>query len=202
MKRYGKPIKRDSQGNPLGNSSGHGGLYKAFSTWPLHECLISETWRTTMDLTHVLVTRKPPKGGYYCCLLLVDQACLGVKNGKIARFKTDEEYDEFVGSIRDRLAPAEYLLGVKIVRDSIAYAQGIGFSPAPAAREALAVFGSLEIAAECPEEIPTGDPNDGMPFFIAGPNDNSARVLGILRSTCGEGNYHFIMPLGPMPSDL
>lgn len=39
---------------------------------------------------------------------------------------------------------------------------------------------------------------NGKPFFIAGPNDNVARVLRQLEKTAGVGNFDFLAPMGNM----
>src|SRR5205823_995245 len=89
----------------------------------------------------------------------------------------------------------------KLVEDAVAYAAKLSFAPHPDYKAACRVLGGLD-AGGCETVFTFGQ--DGKPFYIQGPHDSPAfaqRVMNSLASRCGEGNYHYILPVGPPPED-
>ena len=48
----------------------------------------------------------------------------------------------------------------------------------------------------CSVPVPLGGP-EGKPFFIAGPYDNTDRIIARLTKAVGPDGFHFLAPLGP-----
>ncbi|MFW5803040.1 MAG: hypothetical protein ACOCWJ_03895, partial [Verrucomicrobiota bacterium] len=178
---------------------------KTAAQWPVFECLISECWRDTANLTEILISKEPPFGGVACCVFLVDLGCLGPKQGFVTQFRTKAEYEHELRSLmmsRNPMFQADYCLAAKILRESIAYSSRLGFKLPPEVLQALSALGSLEEAAsECQEDIALGAP-DGKPVYMAGPDDDVDRIMSILTASCGHGNFHFTVPQSPIPPDF
>lgn len=82
-------------------------------------------------------------------------------------------------------------LAQQIVYGAIAYARGLGFEPHADFARAAGYLGEWDGSCEL-----TFGHDDGQPTYIAGPNDNSMKVMNTLRRTAGDGNFHFMMPVG------
>lgn len=93
------------------------------------------------------------------------------------------------------MVPADLNLVAKIIREGIAYARELGFSPDPDYRDAMAVLGDADPDA-CPDEIPLGG-KDGRPFFFAGPYDDVEAIMAQLTRVCGPDGFGFVVPIGP-----
>lgn len=166
---------------------------EAATTWPIFECLISQYWRDTGNLTEILISKEPPFGGVVSCLFLVDLGCLGPKQSFVTQFRTREQYEcEFRSMIIDRspMISTEYSLAAKIIKESIAYSSNLGFELDLSVKKTLKVLGSLDASADCREEIHLGA-SDGKPIYIAGPHDDVDYVMSTLLYECGKGNFHF-----------
>ncbi len=171
----------------------HPSLSKAAS-WPLHEVLISKTWRDPMQLTQIMVVRRGPAGWYAMGSALVDQACLGVKSA-FGRVVDELGYRKHRSHMMEtqELIPADINLVAKIIREAIAYARSFGIEPDPDVRETLILLGDADPDA-CEEEIPLGGP-DGKPFFFAGPYDNVPKILKTLEKHLGPDGFTYVVPI-------
>jgi hypothetical protein len=172
-------------------------------TWPVYECLVTETWRQPGELVQLIVARRSQFDEIGAAVILVDLGCLGVKDAWARRFEDVESYRH---ELRDTLpstapfVPIDHDLAAKIVRTAIDYAGSLGFRPhrdysvaAPFLRDA-----HPEAAVE---DVPVG--KDGQPLFINGPHDNVQKILAQLNRKVGEGNYHFVIgdPYGGLVGD-
>ena len=81
---------------------------------------------------------------------------------------------------------------MEIIYGAIDYAAKLGFSPHKdfklgeyilEERENVEITGKVEFG------------KDGMPFFVAGPDDDVDRIMATLKNNLGEGNFHFIIPV-------
>ncbi|MCX7851585.1 MAG: hypothetical protein RMN24_04850 [Anaerolineae bacterium] len=149
-----------------------------------------------MQLTQIFMARRGPGGWYAIGTFLLDRACLGVKNA-FGRITDEAEYLTVWHHISqtDRFVETNPDLVAKLVRESIRYADKLGFRPNPDLPQALAVLGPANPDA-CPEDIPMGGP-EGKPFFIAGPYDNVAKILAKLEAAVGRGHFHYLLPASP-----
>lgn len=193
-----KAAKRKQVRRTLAQSkamSGRPALSKA-RLWPLHEIIITENWREPMTLIQILIARKGPQDQYAIGNILVDSACLGVKNA-YGRVTDSVEYYEtrkrMMGN--QNLVPADANLIAKIVRDSVAYARDLGFRPNRDLPQALMVLGKADPDA-CDIEIPLGG-EDGKPYYFAGPYDDYKRIVNKLTKAVGPDGFDAVVPLGP-----
>ncbi len=167
---------------------------KQAATWPLHEVLISSTWKDPMELTQILVARRGPEGLYGVGSFLVDQACLGVKSA-FGRVVDELEYRKFRSRMREtqELIPGDINLAAKIVREAVAYARSFGIQPDPDIKDALLMIRDADPDA-CQEAIPLGGIR-GKPTFIAGPYDNIEKIIKTLEKHLGPDGFEVIVPL-------
>ncbi len=167
-----------------------------FTGWPLLECLISDSWRNVELLTHILVARKETLGKVVAAAFLVDQACLGAKDGFWRLFPYEDDYHAQIRSEVMKvhpLVPCSLDLAAAVITASMEYARSLGFEPHPDAFEALGLLGDLSTLKPVDEEIPLGLPN-GKPLYMVGPDDNIDYIMETLRETVGDGNFEFMVP--------
>jgi hypothetical protein len=172
------------------------GWLRASADWPLHECLVAEQWRDPGAIVQILVSRRSPQGQVAAGVFLVDLGCLGVKNAFGRFFSTQGEY---AAELRNDLLSSQEMihadlnLAAKIIREGVAYARELGFSPNRDIRDAQLVLGDADPDA-CDEDIPLG--RDGKPFFISGPYDNVDRILDKLTRKLGPNGFHYMIGIG------
>ncbi|MEI7769676.1 MAG: hypothetical protein WCI67_06805 [Chloroflexales bacterium] len=163
--------------------------------WPVHEVLLSPSWKNENELASVLVARRSPRSGKVAAAsFLVDLTCLGVKSVQVMMFKDPDEYAAGLRAHILRLMPMEpsnINLVAKIVGTGLAYAASLGFSPDPVFAQARYLLEGASPDAD-PTPVRAGGKN-GKPFFINGPNDNVKQVLAQLRRAVGEGNFHYLL---------
>ncbi len=166
--------------------------------WPLMECLVSESWQDTNRIAQVVVARQSAEGHIAVGSFLMDLACLGAKNGMLLLFGSKSEYRrEFLKPLQEhqKMTRINLDLAAKIVDEGIKYAKSLGLKPHKDARKAMKMLGDAR-PEDAPENIPVGG-KDGKPLFIAGPYDNTDRIIKILDRNVGPGNYDFILPVSP-----
>lgn len=168
----------------------------AASRWPWHRLMISAAWKDPMRLTQVFMARRGPEGWYAVGLILLDRACLGAKNA-FGRVVDEAEYLAIWHRISqtEPFVEATPELAAKLVRESVRYAEKLGFRPHSDLAQALKVLGPADPDA-CAEDIPVGGP-DGKPFFVAGPYDNVPHIMAKLEAAFGRDNFYFLMPVSP-----
>ena len=199
MKRRSKQkatSQHKAQQQALTPSSPQAILRRARS-YPLYECLISDNWnkKDNMGLVEVLLAREQPDGDICFGVYLIDTFCLGLKNTFAnAGFSRTRYENEVRGRIFRAAAPEEcpVELAHQMIYASIEYAARFGFQPEK--DFALSQY-LLEPRGELEEPYELTFGKNGKPFFIAGPHDNSARILKQLEKTVGPGNYDFLAPL-------
>ena len=167
--------------------------------YPILECRISSDWQNEQPgLVQVLVARQQPDGNICFGFYLVDKLCLGLKNSLAHAGIPPTQYRR---EIRDRVfretkakdCPVE--LAHQMIYASIEYAEQFGFQPE---RDFALNQYVLEPRGELDEPYSITFGRNGKPFFIAGPNDNVARILRQLEKTAGPGNFDFLAPMGDM----
>ena len=165
-------------------------------TFPLLECLITANWQQdNSGMVQILLARQQPDGDICFGSYLVDMYCLGLKNTFAnAGFSRTRYENEVRGRIFRAAAPEEcpVELAHQMIYASIEYAARFGFQPEKdfaLSQYLLVPRGELEE----PYQLTFG--KNGKPFFIAGPHDNSARILKQLEKTVGPGNYDVLAPL-------
>jgi len=168
---------------------------------PFHECYVNEDWQES-GMANIYISKKMPGGNFIIGLFLVDIYCLGLKNTfyqfNLSSVESKDLLKKFIEHYDSKLPPCDIALAHNIIYGGIDYAEEIGFKPHKD-------FGLTEFLLN-PDLIDDGIDEiefgkDDKPFFINGPDDNVARVLGVLNRTVGEGNYLFMEMDGPEDDD-
>lgn len=187
QKRAGRHAR--SGGHPLLRKAGH---------WPLHEVLLTRDWQKEGEIVQILVARRSSLGQIATGTFLVDLGCLGVKSAFATLFNSLAEYQQALRSrvvSSQAMMPADLDLVAKIIREGIAYARELGFSPDPDYRDAMLVLGHADPDA-CPVDVPLGG-KDGKPFYVAGPHDDVDRITDKLMRKLGPDGFHYVVPISP-----
>lgn len=143
----------------------------------------------------VAVARRHRPHRVSVCGYLVDVYCLGVKDALGPRVMNDRDLPAslrtFFGAFEEVGAPLEIPLELArhLVWGAVDYARRLGFEPAPDFAAAADHLGSWQDTSA----ITFG--REGVPYYVAGPYDDPARVLGVLRRSVGENNFRFTVPL-------
>jgi hypothetical protein len=170
-------------------------LTSAAASPVLHSWVTEDLW--TQGLGWACLSRELPNGYVACAVFLVDRYCLGVKN-VLADVMPRSEYEEQIArkmcrdfEVRD-MQPAAVR---KLVEGAVEYARGLGLYPHADYARARHLFGALN-PADSTEVFEFG--KDGMPFFVAGPNDSPERcrqILNALVQACGVDGFHYMIPV-------
>ena len=89
-----------------------------------------------------------------------------------------------------------------MIGDVVDFSRKLGFSPHSDYGDASSVLAGIDRSL-CNETFLFG--KEGKPFYIAGPRDTPARsqqICSQLAAVCGEGNYHFMVPVLHPGEDL
>lgn len=172
-------------------------------TYPLYECLISDTWQQDEPgLVQIVLARQQPDGNICFGVYLVDKYLLGLKNtfarANYSRSRyQDEIYNGIFAKVKSQKCPLE--LAHQMIYQSIDYAAQFGFEPEKdfAISQLL-----LQPRGELEEPYHLTFGRNGKPFFVAGPRDNAQRIIRQLEKTAGPGNYDYIAMLGGFSDDF
>jgi hypothetical protein len=147
-------------------------------------------------LVGVVVARRHRPRRVSVCGYLVDVYCLGVKNALGPDVMNDRDLPAFLRrffrAFGDATAPIEAPLELArhLVWGAVDYARGLGFPPHPDFQLTSGHLGTWQETSD----ITFG--RDGLPFYVGGPYDNAAAVTRTLTRSVGDGNFHFIAPVG------
>jgi hypothetical protein len=175
---------------------------------PLHHCLIDEgTAQHLLDrkskkgkdesrgLSQIFVTRME-RNNYLVCSYLVDYWCLGVKSTFGPRKMDARKYESIVQQSYDRFEEdyreISLVQAQSIIFGAFDYADRLGLKPDPDFERSKVQLGQR------PEqliEIEFGQ--NGKPMYVNGPYDNPDKIIDTLRRSVGEGNFHYLMMMGP-----
>lgn len=166
--------------------------------WPIYEVLVALEWRDTTQLCSVWISRRAPDTEKTAvALMLVDLACLGIKSAQVKRFSTLVGYNAFRAQVTgvQAMEPADLDLAAKILYTVIDYAAALGFKPDFVFNQAEPFLDGAH-PEDCMIDVPVGGP-EGKPFFVSGPYDDVDRVIATLLRTVGEGNFDYLISVGP-----
>ena len=156
-----------------------------------------------VGLVSVVVARVYRTTRISACSYLVDTHCLGVKETIGPRIMNNGELSSFKRAVFDfcgtapLVAPIE--LAQHLVLGAVEYARALGFEPASDFAECAGHLGAWSGTSS----IRFG--RHGRPMYIAGPYDDSDRVIETLERSVGKGNFDYIvdmsapLPDGPRP---
>jgi hypothetical protein len=163
--------------------------------FPVLHCWAGESlWREGQGW--IVLSRQVPNG-VAVANFLIDRYCLGVKDAAAVIVPAATYDSRVVRRMRSErpcrdLSPAT---ARKFVERAVAYAEKLGFAPHAGYEKAKALFGSINVA-ESTDELEFG--KDGKPFYISSPNVplwKSKQIVATLARTCGDGNFHYLVPL-------
>lgn len=127
------------------------------------------------------------------CVYLVDVYCLGVKNAMGPDTMNDRNLRQLTSHVFSGYHAPPVPAPIELVRDLVLgaaeYAHGLGFAPHPDFEPARAHLGAWTGASAITFEC------DGKPTYIAGPYDDSHRVLRTLRRAVGRNGFHYTIAI-------
>lgn len=142
----------------------------------------------------VVVARSKGYNRLVAASFLVDYWCLGVKDVMPPRNCNDSQYTNFVqhcylpfpeGFEEISIGQAQAL-----VWGAIAYAKKLGFEPHRDFEQSKAHLG------ESTSEINLKFGCEGKPCYVAGPHDNTTKIINTLKNSVGEGNFDYLFGFG------
>jgi hypothetical protein len=143
-------------------------------------------------LVTVVAARERGGSKVSACSYLVDVYCLGVKNAigphVVDRRKLPEFRFQVFRSYAGPPLEAPLELAQQVVFGAVEYARGLGFEPHSDFGACAGHLGEWQ----GPSVISFG--YQGKPLFIAGPQDDAARIMKTLKRKVGRGGYHHIVP--------
>jgi hypothetical protein len=162
---------------------------------PIRECLVPATL-FEQGIGNLLISRDLPGGRIAVGFFLVDVYCLGVKNAGFVEV-WPEEYGESIRRMNETepLESWDPACAVKLVREAVAYAKGLGLQPHPEYRKVARIIGDID-PGHCPRTFEFGE--DGKPFYVQGPNETALdanRVMKTLTQRLGPDGFHYLLVL-------
>jgi hypothetical protein len=163
-------------------------------TFPILECWISDDWEKGSGLVQIILARVQPNEKICCGTYLVDKFCLGLKNTFAKTNLTPERYQEVYDRIASRqpLTRCPIELAHQMIYGSIDYAAQFGFQPQS---DWVQTQYMLEPRGELKEPYKLKFGQKGRPLFIAGPYDDTKKIIKQLEATAGPGNFDFLAPM-------
>lgn len=160
---------------------------------PLHECLIPRVL-FEQGIGNVVISRRMPNGDIAAAFFLVDIYCLGVKNCFFTIIPPGVYAQRIANLVQKEVAEhAMPACAVKLIKEAVAYAEGLGLHPHRDYLSVKGFFGSIE-PGPCPKEFEFG--KDGKPFYIAGPNEtreDSEKIIATLTGKLGPDGFHYMV---------
>lgn len=181
--------KKNQKGNNLIQNLGPDSYIRKFGrSLSLEACYINEGWEQA-GIADIIVVRSKKSGKKVIGVYLVDVYCLGLKNTFYRIDMPDDEIEDIVTGINGDTVhlKTDPDLAFNIIYGGIEYAEDLGFSPHKD-------FKVSEYLLPDVEDVPYIDiefGRNGRPFFMAGPHDNTGKIINTLNKTIGEGNYDF-----------
>jgi hypothetical protein len=175
---------------------------------PLHHCLIDEGAACHLldrkskkgkdesrGLSQIFVTRIE-RSNYLISSYLVDYWCLGVKSTFGPRKMDARKYENSVRQAFDTFEEGfreiSLVQAQSIIFGSLDYADRLGLKPNTDFERSKIQLGQR---SEQLIEIEFGQ--NGKPCYVNGPYDNSDKIIDTLRRSVGDGNFDYLMMMGP-----
>lgn len=124
---------------------------------------------------------------------LIDYYCLGVKDALGPRSIPDQGLEAFVEDAENMFPEGfravSWQQASQVVWGMVAYARSFGIEPHKDFRSAQALLAP----EEGPCKIQFG--KNGKPFYVPGPHDNPFKIVAVLESHLGAGNFDCLVEL-------
>lgn len=158
--------------------------------WPGLPAAESESGES--GLVGVLVARDTGST-VLACGFLVDVFCLGVKDTNGPKTMDRRKLPDFARTFFSAWSGQAFVaapldLARHVVFGAVDYARGLGFEPHPAFAKGAALLGGWEAGSS---DVTFGQ--DGKPFYVNGPRDDTYGTLAKLRQTVGDGNFDYLV---------
>jgi len=165
---------------------------------PIHECLIRDDWEET-KFSPIIISRKKANGNIIFATYIVDMKCLGVKNTffgyDLSPLNYQETVEEMSNSMEVNFVPIESTLFHNIIYGAVEFAEDCGFEPhkhfTSTTEYLLDNVENIDYI-----EVAFGD-DEGKPFYIEGPHDDTTKIMATLKKHVGEGNFHYLLEVAP-----
>ena len=152
-------------------------------------------------LAQVILVRVDEKNHHWVSSYLIDTWCLGIKNTFGPRQLTRNQLDVVLRETEERFGHSLQEITLEqaqsVVFGAVDYAKSLGFDPHRDFKRSRPQLGSRP---DTLLEMEFG--KDGQPFFMSGPYDDADKIMATLRETVGEGNFNYVVGLGPPPDDF
>lgn len=143
---------------------------------------------------NVVISRRMPNGDIAAAFFLVDIYCLGVKNCFFTIIPPGVYAQRIANLVQKEVAEhAMPACAVKLIKEAVAYAEGLGLHPHRDYFSVKALLDSIDPAA-CPKEFEFG--KDGKPFYVSGPNETQAdsqRIIDTFTRKLGPDGFHYMV---------
>ena len=155
-------------------------LVRRSKEFPISECIVDEGWAERGMATIIVVRQLPNLRCIFGCYL-VDTLCLGLKNTFCNANLPYSEIAGFKNRMPHSLMPIDYEDARSIVFGAMAFAKRLGFEPNQDWVDSKWI---LEHERPSVRKFEFG--RDGHPVFIAGPDDDSEKILSTLSKAMSE----------------
>jgi tetratricopeptide (TPR) repeat protein len=169
-------------------------LIKRAAEFPVYEVWINNDWRDE-GMAQIVVARQLPNLRYMLGVYLVDTFGLGLKDTFHRPQLKYEDLEDLLGRFPAELEEAEYEDARSIVLGAIEYARKLGFEPQ---RDFKRTSTIIEGERDFERKFTFG--NDGVPFYVQGPNDDSSKIVDKLKPLIKAGKAHFVTEADQFPS--
>jgi hypothetical protein len=155
---------------------------------PFGPAFMSAGWRSAEEkdpaLVSLILSRALSDGTFVVEMCLVDRTCLGIKNAyvtpPISRAALEDMVDRLQEAHAEGVDEVSPLEAQSVIFHALDYAASLGFAPHRDFVAAL-VGTRPEILVDTPLARPE------RPIFVPGPDDDVARIVGVLTAKVGTG---------------
>lgn len=159
---------------------------------PIYQCLIRDDWREAR-FSPVVVTRKKKNGELVLGTYIVDLQCLGVKDTSYHHAMDIWDYDAYIEKMEEgmylKFVEIEPMLCFNIIYGAVEFAEDCGFQPHKDFKITEYILDDVSTIEYI--VVPLGG-EDGKPFFVSGPYDDTEKIMATLQKNKGEGNFDFM----------
>lgn len=159
---------------------------------PVEKCLLSDNY-SQAGHTICMIVRRQPSGKFMFANYLIDRCCLGIKDTTLNCNLEEEKIEEIVDMMSqnakvEEISPEQLHNMVYAAYD---WGTELGFKP-PKEFALSEYMLDSQLIDDGIDDVEFGW--EGQPYFLAGPYDDTKRILAILDKNVGKGNYKFTIP--------
>lgn len=155
---------------------------------PFGPAFMSAGWRSAEEkdpaLVSLILSRALPDGTFVVEMCLVDRTCLGIKNAYVTAPLSRAALEDMVNRLQEAHAEGvdevSVLEAQSVIFHALDYAASLGFAPH---RDYVAAL--VGTRPETLVDTPLARP--ARPVFVPGPDDDVARIVGVLTAKVGTG---------------